>query len=49
MLINKSTFDLLFNPKTVVILEANVKISFFIEGFKRQGFNLDNLFLILFY
>lgn len=46
MLNNKSTFDLLFNPKTVVILEAKEKISFFIEGFKRQGFNLDNLYLI---
>ncbi|MFX1317404.1 MAG: hypothetical protein ACFE9T_16195 [Promethearchaeota archaeon] len=46
MLNNKPTFDLLFNPKTIVILEAKSKISFFIEGFKRQGFNLDNLYLI---
>ncbi|MFX0026246.1 MAG: hypothetical protein ACFE8M_07510 [Candidatus Hermodarchaeota archaeon] len=46
MLNNKSAFDLLFNPKTVVILEAKEKISFFIQGFKRQGFNLDNLYLI---
>ncbi|MFX1494734.1 MAG: hypothetical protein ACFFBZ_10670 [Promethearchaeota archaeon] len=45
-MINKSSFDLLFNPKTVVIFEAKEKISFFIEGFKRQGFNLDNLYLI---
>ncbi len=40
------SLDLLFNPKTVVIHEAKDKISYFIEGFIRQGFNLNNLFLI---
>ena len=43
---NSSSFDLLFNPKTVVIYQAKPNVGFFVEGFKRQGFNLQNLFLI---
>jgi len=39
-------FDSLFNPKNVLIYEAKSKISFFIDGFLRQGYNIDNLFLI---
>jgi acyl-CoA synthetase (NDP forming) len=38
--------ELIFNPKTVAIIEATEKNSFYIRGFKRQGFNLENLFLI---
>ncbi len=40
------SFDLLFNPRNAAIFEAKKNVSFFIEGFKRQGYNLDNLFLI---
>lgn len=39
-------FEFLFKPKTVLIYEAKSKISFFIEGFIRQGYNVDNLYLI---
>ncbi|MHA1723750.1 MAG: CoA-binding protein [Promethearchaeota archaeon] len=37
---------LLFAPKIVAIYEAKEKFQYFIEGFKAQGFNLKNLFLI---
>lgn len=37
---------LLFKPRNVAIFEAKDKISYFIEGFKVQGFNLENLYLI---
>ncbi len=40
------SLELIFNPRTVAVVEAKEKISFFIHGFKRQGFNLENLFLI---
>jgi len=43
---NQTSFELLFKPRNVVIFEAKPKISFFIGGFIRQGFNLDNLYLI---
>ena len=33
-------------PKTVLIYEAKSKISFFIDGFIRQDYNVDNLYLI---
>ena len=36
----------LFNPKNVVIYEAKKNISFFIEGLKRQGFDLEKLYLV---
>jgi acyl-CoA synthetase (NDP forming) len=42
----KYNLDLLFKPRNVVIFEAKEKLSYFIEGFKSQGFNLDNLYLI---
>jgi len=40
------SLDLLFKPKTVAIFETKEKLSYFIRGFKSQGFNLDNLYLI---
>jgi len=43
---NSNSFDTLFNPTTVVIYQAKPNVGFFIEGFKRQGFNLENLYLI---
>jgi acyl-CoA synthetase (NDP forming) len=43
---NSRSFDILFSPSTVVIYQARPNVSFFIEGFKRQGFNLNNLYLI---
>lgn len=43
---NSNSFDILFNPTTVVIYQAKPNVGFFIEGFKRQGFNLENLYLI---
>ncbi|MHA1642004.1 MAG: CoA-binding protein [Promethearchaeota archaeon] len=39
-------FNPLFCPKNVVIYKASPKISFFVEGFLRQGFDIDNLYLI---
>ena len=41
-----SSLELLFKPKNVVIFNFNQKISFFVDGFKRQGFDLENLYLI---
>jgi len=41
-----NSLELLFKPRNVAIFEAKDKISYFIEGFKVQGFNLDNLYLI---
>ena len=38
--------DLLFKPKNVVIYDAKPKISFFVNGFIRQGYNLENLYLV---
>jgi len=46
MKINNSPLDVLFKPINVVIFKANQKISFFVEGFIRQGFDLEKLFLI---
>ncbi|MCK4686791.1 MAG: CoA-binding protein, partial [Candidatus Lokiarchaeota archaeon] len=40
------SLELIFNPRTVAVYEAKEKISFFFDGFKRQLFNLDNLYLI---
>ncbi len=39
-------FDLMFNPKNVMIYEAKPKISFFVSGFIRQNFDLNNLYLV---
>lgn len=44
--INQANLDPLFAPKTVAIYEAKDKFYYFIEGFKSQGFDLENLFLI---
>lgn len=38
--------DRLFKPRNVVIFEAKEKLSYFVEGLKSQGFNLNNLYLI---
>jgi len=40
------SFERLFKPKNVLIYKADMKVSFFIEGFLRQGFNLENLYLV---
>ena len=42
----KRSLDRLFKPENVVIYKVNQRISFFVEGFIRQGFDLDKLFLI---
>jgi len=34
---NKYSLDSLFKPKNVAIFNFNQKISFFVNGFKRQG------------
>ncbi|NVM38426.1 MAG: hypothetical protein HWN81_22735 [Candidatus Lokiarchaeota archaeon] len=41
-----SSLELFFKPKNVVIFNFNQKISFFVDGFKRQGYDLENLYLI---
>ena len=41
-----SALESLFKPKNIVIYNFNQKISFFVEGFKRQGFDLEHLYLI---
>ncbi|MFX1346099.1 MAG: CoA-binding protein [Promethearchaeota archaeon] len=43
--INQS-LDLLFNPKNVVILRVGEAIEPMVKGFKRQGYNPENLYLI---
>jgi len=43
---SRTLLDVLFNPKNVVIYKVTKRISFFVEGFIRQGFDLDKLFLI---
>ncbi len=40
------SFERLFKPKNVLIYKAQAKISFFIEGFLRQEYNLENLYLV---
>ncbi len=39
-------FELLFKPKNVLIFDVTPKISFFVDGFIRQGYNLENLYLV---
>ncbi|MBY8987444.1 MAG: hypothetical protein KGD61_03235, partial [Candidatus Lokiarchaeota archaeon] len=41
-----TSFERLFKPKNVLIYKAQTKISFFIEGFLRQGYDLENLYLV---
>ncbi|MBY8992238.1 MAG: CoA-binding protein [Candidatus Lokiarchaeota archaeon] len=43
---NIHPLELLFNPKNVVILRVGGAIEPMVKGFKRQGFDLDNLYLI---
>ena len=40
------SFDRMFKPETVLIYKMSSKISFFVEGFIRQGFDLENLYLV---
>jgi len=40
------SFEGLFKPKNVLIYDAKPKISFFVDGFIRQGYNLENLYLV---
>ncbi|MHA1914956.1 MAG: CoA-binding protein [Promethearchaeota archaeon] len=40
------SLESLFNPKNVVIYRVSQAVDFFVKGFKRQGFNLENLYLI---
>lgn len=42
----KYNLNLLFKPRNVAIFEAKEKLSYFVEGLKSQGFNIDNLYLI---
>jgi len=43
---NTHPLELLFNPKNVVIYRVSQAVDFFVKGFKRQGFDLKNLYLI---
>ncbi len=43
---NTNSLELLFKPTNVLIFEAKPKISFFIEGFVRQRFDLEKLYLV---
>jgi acyl-CoA synthetase (NDP forming) len=43
---NNDVLDLLFEPKNVLIYDAKPKVAFFVDGFIRQGYNLDNLYLV---
>jgi acyl-CoA synthetase (NDP forming) len=40
------SLDPLFIPRNVMIYEASEKLSYFIFGFKSQGFDMNNLYLI---
>ncbi|MHA1233619.1 MAG: CoA-binding protein [Promethearchaeota archaeon] len=40
------SFELLFKPKNVIIFDVTPKISFFVDGLIRQGYNLENLYLV---
>ena len=42
----EKSFERLFRPKTVLIYKISSTISFFVSGFIRQGFNLENLYII---
>lgn len=42
----KHSLELLFNPRNVAIFDVRENTAFFVKGFKRQGFNLDKLYLI---
>ena len=40
------SLELLFKPRNVVIYRISKVVDFFVKGFKRQGFNLENLYLV---
>jgi acyl-CoA synthetase (NDP forming) len=40
------SLEVLFKPKNVVIFKISQQNSFFVEGFKRQGFDLRKLYLV---
>ena len=40
------SFERLFKPKNVLIYKISPKTAFFVEGFLRQGYNLENLYLV---
>ena len=42
----KTSFKRLFKPKNVLLYKLSPKIAFFVDGFLRQGYNLENLFLV---
>ena len=42
----KNAFESLFQPENIVIYEISPKSTFFIEGLLRQGFDVNNLFLV---
>ncbi len=43
---NIQSLELLFKPRNVVIYRVSKAVDFFVKGFKRQGFNLEKLYLI---
>lgn len=40
------SFERLFKPNKVLIYKLSPKIAFFVEGFLRQGYNLENLYIV---
>ena len=43
---NKQSLEYLFKPRNVVIYRVGNAVDFFIKGFKRQKFDLKDLYLI---
>ena len=41
-----ASFERLFKPKNVLIYKISPKTAFFVKGFLRQGYNLENLYLV---
>ena len=41
-----ASFERLFKPKNVLIYKTSRNAAFFVEGFLRQGYNLENLYLV---
>ena len=41
-----ASFERLFKPKNVLIYKISRNAAFFVEGFLRQGYNLENLYLV---
>jgi len=40
------SFERLFKPKNVLLYKISPKTAFFVQGFLRQGYNLENLYLV---